>query len=267
MSGTIRRCIDYWDYGRGYFQGDLMTVLCRTRMIGTHDKVLDILEQIGKTGHVDYSNSLPYYMPGSYWRALETDSRAHKADLLEDGEPYSKDDPTLQRLLALGADPDPEGFRVTPLQISVFARNLPGVRQLLAAGADPNNAGDPQGISWDKDGFVLQSYDELHGLAPIDVLYCLERVPYTKHFLISDGLPVPRLSYKAEGYNGAIAVEIERLLLQYGATPSRIKQWWWEDDSYDATQEVKASAKVAWSALTGKTGQEKPRALKVVSRV
>jgi hypothetical protein len=88
----------------------------------------DILEffQREASGLVCYTNLLPRFMPG------------HRCETVCEASC------TLRQLLQLGANPDPEGFPVTPLQIAVFSRDLAGVRTLLEAGADLNNTGDEQ---------------------------------------------------------------------------------------------------------------------------
>jgi ankyrin repeat protein len=115
----------------------------------------------------------------------------------------------LRQLLQLGANPDPKGFQVTPLQIAVFCRDLAGVRTLLEAGADPNNTGDEQGIKWHAETSVLGPYCRLHGLAP---LYILRHLKAYRYF--EDGMTTEEI----DEMNGATTIDIERLLLDYGAS-------------------------------------------------
>jgi hypothetical protein len=105
--------------------------------IGEFDEVILDFYQIEVGGLVCYDNFLPRYM-----------SHHGLADRHQ-FEMGCHDSCVLLRLLQLGANPDPKGFQVTPLQIAVFSRDFAGVRTLLEAGADPNNTGDEQGIKWD----------------------------------------------------------------------------------------------------------------------
>ncbi len=75
----------------------------------------------------------------------------------------------LRRLLQLGALVDPAGFRVTPLQIAVAARDLKGIALLLESGANPNMTGEYDGIRWGEEE-ILGIFDQLHGCTPLYVL-------------------------------------------------------------------------------------------------
>lgn len=54
----------------------------------------------------------------------------------------------LRRLLDLGADPNGNGYTITPLQRAVAAWDYVGVETLLRAGADPNGIGNSSGTRW-----------------------------------------------------------------------------------------------------------------------
>ncbi len=115
------------------------------------------------------------------------------------------DDCELVQILRLGADPDPAGFRVTPLQIAVRTRDVAGARTLLAAGASPNNAGDGQGIDWRHDT-VLAIFSHFHGHTPLHLL---------RH------MPPVRFSWSKWIYrpvNVQVVRKIEHLLLYHSAS-------------------------------------------------
>jgi len=142
-------------------------------------------------GLVCYTNFLPIYMTG---HALET---------------VCESSCVLPRLLQLGANPDPKGFQVTPLQIAVFSRDLAGVRTLLEAGADSNNIGDEQGIKWYAETSILRPYCCLHGLTPLYILRHVEA-----HLPYKDMMTIEEVNY----LNGNVATDIEHLLLDYNAS-------------------------------------------------
>ncbi|KAM5377938.1 hypothetical protein ACJZ2D_004842 [Fusarium nematophilum] len=75
----------------------------------------------------------------------------------------------FSQLLQAGACPDPEGFRVTPLQMACGLNQWEMVDLLLEAGADPNRTGDGDGVKWDTTS-VLGRFDELHGLSSLRIV-------------------------------------------------------------------------------------------------
>jgi hypothetical protein len=70
-------------------------------------------------------------------------------------------------LLDHGADPNPKGYRVTPLQIAVASWDYHGVESLLAAGADPNNTGDANGLKWGDNTIKGRYFDQCCGHSPL----------------------------------------------------------------------------------------------------
>jgi hypothetical protein len=70
-------------------------------------------------------------------------------------------------LLGHGADPNPKGYRVTPLQIAVASWDYHGVESLLAAGADPNNIGDADGLKWGDNTVKGRFFDRFCGHSPL----------------------------------------------------------------------------------------------------
>jgi hypothetical protein len=136
-------------------------------------------------GLVCYTDLLPYYMPGhSYY------------------EEECGDSSVLPRLLQLGADPDPKGFQVTPLQIAVFLRDVAGVRMLLEAGANANNIGNTRGIEWHAETSALGEYTCLHGHTPLYIL---------RHFVAHPDVEVDMTRED-------VTPGIERLLLDHNAS-------------------------------------------------
>jgi hypothetical protein len=179
----------------GDFECNIIELLAE---IGKLDEVMLDFCQRELGGLVCYDNFLPCYMP---CHALDEFGTAYHGSCV------------LLRLLQLGANPDPEGFQVTPLQIAVFLRDLPGVKTLLEAGADPNNTGNEQGIKWHAQRSILGSYCHLHGLAPLYILRHLK--PFSKLTNI--------FSAKTMAYvSGPISMAIERSLLDYKALPVSI---------------------------------------------
>lgn len=68
-------------------------------------------------------------------------------------EPYDKEDAhgettlaLLKELLEHGADPNPQGFQVTPLQVATYYLERNWMQQLISGGAELNAIGDLEGI-------------------------------------------------------------------------------------------------------------------------
>jgi hypothetical protein len=189
LSGSISQSIGWVQYrDSDKFECNLVEFLAQIREF---DKdVLDFFQREAR-GLVCYTDLLPCYMPGHVYETVCEGSCV------------------LPQLLQLGANPDPKGFQVTPLQIAVFSRDLAGVRMLLEAGADSNNTGDEQGIKWHAETSILGPYCRLHGLAPLYILRHLKAYPY-----IEDGMTTEEINHM----NGAVTTDIELLLLDYNAS-------------------------------------------------
>jgi hypothetical protein len=172
----------------GDFECNLVEFLSEIREFD--ERTLDFFQQEAR-GLVCYIDLLPHLMPT---HALHTECYVTCI---------------LPRLLQLGANPDPKGFQVTPLQIATFSRDIAGVRTLLEAGADPNFTGDEQGIKFHAQESPLGPYCQLHGLAPIYILRHLEA--YSVH---ADAMIIEETDHM----NGPVTTDIERLLLDYGAS-------------------------------------------------
>ncbi|KAE9371111.1 hypothetical protein N431DRAFT_376507 [Stipitochalara longipes BDJ] len=181
----------------GGFECNLVEFLMEIREFNTNSLEFFLQEA---PGLVSYTNLLPLYMPGHDPFGKEKNECKHTC--------------VLPRLLRLGADPDPKGFQVTPLQIAVFSRDLVGVKTLLKAGANPNNAGDTHGISWDAKTSILGPYHLLHGRAPLDILRQLEAYLYYQGSMLDSEIDL---------MNGEMTTGIERLLLDYGANVAPIE--------------------------------------------
>jgi hypothetical protein len=168
----------------GKFACNLVDLMAVYELDGT---MLDFFQREAH-GLVCYTDLLPYYMPGHLYYEAECG-----------------DSCVLPRLLQLGADPDPKGFQVTPLQIAVFMRDVVGVRMLLEAGADANNIGNKRGIEWHAETSVLGIYQRLHGFTPLYILRHLEA----------------HVSVRLRGRTTVeeVTTGIERLLLNHGASP------------------------------------------------
>lgn len=80
---------------------------------------------------------------------------------------YNSDCP-VRTLLEAGAEPNPSGCRVTPLQIAVAAWDLEGVQLLLEYGADPEGTGDPNGLIWPHTSLKFR-FNGLHGKTPLQI--------------------------------------------------------------------------------------------------
>ena len=188
LYGSISTSVGWMkDLDSGEFECNLVELLAHMREF---DKdMLDFFQREAR-GLVCYTDLLPRYMPG---HAYET---------------VCESSCVLPRLLQLGANPDPKGFLVTPLQIAVFSRDLAGVRTLLEAGADLNNIGDEQGIKRHAETSILSPYRCLHGLTPLYILRHLEAYPD-----LEGGMSIEDFNHM----NGATTTDIERLLLDYEA--------------------------------------------------
>jgi hypothetical protein len=198
LYGSIKSLIGMDFLSSGDFECNIIELLAE---IGEFNEVMLDFCQRELGGLVCYDNFLPCYMPHHALANLpEFDMECH-------------DSCVLLRLLQLGANPDPKGFQVTPLQIAVFSRDLAGVRTLLEAGADPNNTGNEQGIKWHAEKSILRPYCYLHGLAPLYIL---------RHLKPSSKLTNSMSAKKMEHVNGPISMAIERSLLDYKASPVSI---------------------------------------------
>ena len=193
LLGVIEKLVTLTEHTRSggvKFECNLIEFLAG---IGSFDDyVLDFFQREAR-GLVCYADLLPHYIPHHTCNEKTT----------------CKDTCVLPRLLQLGANPDPKGFQVTPLQIAVFNRDLAGARMLLGAGADSNNTGDEQGITQHAETSILGSYYRLHGLAPLYILRHLEA-----HSSIKNTKSMEEMDY----VNGALTTDIEHLLLEYNAS-------------------------------------------------
>lgn len=75
---------------------------------------------------------------------------------------------SVQRLLELGANPNPQGYRITPLQIASLTGDWEEVEKLLRAGAQPNNTGAPDGVAWNV-GSLMYYILPLLGVSPLRI--------------------------------------------------------------------------------------------------
>ncbi|KAJ3549716.1 hypothetical protein NM208_g354 [Fusarium decemcellulare] len=80
----------------------------------------------------------------------------------------------LAELLELGADPNSNTFRVTPLQIGCLMGSMKTIRTLLEGQADPNFTGNPSQPKWD-DTYILRVFRVLHGLSPLKIIRTFRR--------------------------------------------------------------------------------------------
>ncbi|KAF4462848.1 Vegetative incompatibility HET-E-1 [Fusarium albosuccineum] len=80
----------------------------------------------------------------------------------------------LAELLELGADPNSNDFRVTPLQIGCLMGSMKTIRTLLECQADPNLTGNPSQPKWD-DTYILRAFRVLHGLSPLKIIRTFRR--------------------------------------------------------------------------------------------
>ena len=191
LCGSITPLVPWWDInknGSGKFKCNLVEFLAE---MGEFDKdMLDFFQREAR-GLICYSDLLPHYMP------------RHSCESMCGGLC------ALSLLLQLGANPDPKGFVVTPLQVAIFARDLTGVRALLEAGADSNNTGDEQSVKQQTETPILGPYCHLHGLTPLHILRHLGADPRIGYRLNRAGIDL---------MNGATTDDIERLLLDYNAS-------------------------------------------------
>lgn len=133
---------------------------------------------------------------------------------------------TFQLLLDSGADPNPKGVPVTPLQLAVISADALWVSMLLAAGADPNAIPDTSLIGWPE--YLPVHY--CHWSSINHLFEADESIPQEKWYSPEDYPPpkpldICRRHLSAEGREAVVfdrleVEEIERLLLHYGATGS-----------------------------------------------
>jgi hypothetical protein len=86
----------------------------------------------------------------------------------------------VRTLLEAGAEPNPSGYRVTPLQIAVAAWDLEGVQLLLEYGADPEGTGDPNGLIWPHTSPKFR-FNGLHGKSPLQICRTRECFHHVKN--------------------------------------------------------------------------------------
>jgi hypothetical protein len=108
----------------------------------------------------------------------------------------------VKYLLAHGADPNPRGYRVTPLQIAAFQGDDDAVKYLLEAGAFCNTIGEENGLKWDKDSYMGHFFNELHGHSPLYLVRHREQLVCYVEF---------------RDLQLAYPEETEEILLSYGA--------------------------------------------------
>ena len=120
-------------------------------------KPFDLCCQYG-IGHIDFSNTLAYY------------ATTHGSECRSCSKKYREDgNCRLEFLLAQGANPNPQGFELTPLQICCYRHDPRGIQVLLDAGADPNYIGQKGALEWDSD-FILAEYAHLRGRSPLRIV-------------------------------------------------------------------------------------------------
>lgn len=108
----------------------------------------------------------------------------------------------ILRLLELGANPNMEGYLVTPLQIATYCLDLEGLRLLLQHSAHPNSTGCSDGVAWGENT-LMGLVDHLHGASPL-------RICRKYRFIADHDIAAKESIEKARD-------NIERLLLQHGA--------------------------------------------------
>ena len=108
-------------------------------------------------------------------------------------------------MLALGANPNPEGVRVSPLQVAVACLDYPGVASLLQKGADPNGIGDANGSEWGEKS-LGRHFRDLHGYSPLHI------IRNTTRFASFSAMGGEMLRWR-----GKSKELIERILLRYEA--------------------------------------------------
>ncbi|KAK3317618.1 hypothetical protein B0T19DRAFT_295060 [Cercophora scortea] len=81
----------------------------------------------------------------------------------------------LSKLLTLKADPDLEGYSLTPLQIATACSDEVKVRILLQHGADPRKTGKANGVTWRQKSFIGRHSRQgnflscFHEVKPLDI--------------------------------------------------------------------------------------------------
>jgi hypothetical protein len=169
------------------FNGPLMEVM--SQLVGCHLESFRSL-LINYTRFYNPSTTLIYFI-GHHMSAFETQS----------GCKEDTSDCPVRLLLEAGAQPNLLGYRLTPLQMAVAARDLVGVRLLLHFRADPNHVGDPNGVIWPTNS-LLAKFSSFYGMSPL----CIYR---------SGDCVLPEDDYR--GYAREPFLEtIEQLLLAFG---------------------------------------------------
>ncbi|KAK3933930.1 hypothetical protein QBC46DRAFT_462872 [Diplogelasinospora grovesii] len=156
-------------------KGNIMQLLVSMGELNNH--TLQFLHREFKTATKSmYHDLLPTYMT---WHIFCTDVEHH-------------DTCCLRELLRNGADPNPAGSQITPLQFATHCRDVLGVTELLKAGANPNDAGcSPR----------LSEYHITQGLLPMEIIDMQSDIEFGR---------------VAENDRRA---KIKQLLLEYGASP------------------------------------------------
>jgi len=127
---------------------------------------------------------------------------------------------TAAALIAAGADVNPVGFTITPLQVGVWCAHVGFVDTLLEAGANPNAVGEREG----RDPPLTSMTSKIGQLKPLDI--CRKsgqklpsEVNITKEQL--QEILAPRILPSRFDRWTQQLLAIEELLMKYGATSDR----------------------------------------------
>ena len=128
---------------------------------------------------------------------------------------------TADALIAAGADVNPVGFTITPLQVGVWCAHVGFVATLLEAGANPNAVGEREG----RDPPFTSMSSKIGHLKPLEICRKSGRLPSEVNLTKKElrEILAPRILPPFWSDWTQKLIEIEDLLRKYGATSDRPK--------------------------------------------
>ena len=152
--------------GTGLVRQTFLELCVSRRRIDFLDHLVQADANFTNEGRVLYAALRDPYVQGSYGQGVKGNGRIAGGDRpvtqQDDGETTYK---LLKMALKQGANPNPRGYRYTPLQAAVCHLEERWVQTLLLESADPNEVGDPDGVQpYHGSGTIDEKWYQQHPL-------------------------------------------------------------------------------------------------------